>query len=278
MCKFYFYFSWLITGKESRLFFLLSYALVDFFRFFFPFSLLLVDNGKNGNEWPRPSDSPAAKIVDTNVEQTIKEDTSIRTCATCEKVFKTAYAYTRHLCQCKSMVMECSICETKFPNGQQMRKHINETHEGKLWACTYESCYRYFGTKKGMTYHLGEHVQRNFSCASCNEDFVSADELNVHKRSQDHRQRSKQSICKSCKNTFSGKYERDRHFNTTCPFNAERTVKCKVCNYNTGKAKDFLSHLQEKHNSQLQYICTRCLLDFPTSKELDKHQLSCKVK
>ena len=246
-----------------------------FLFFYFP----LVDNGNNTvKETPTPLVSPGVRSLDSNVEQQSKEDTTHKNCSTCNKLFKSQYAYMRHLCHCKSTVMECSICEMKFSNGKQMRQDILEYHEGKLWTCTYEGCFRYFGTKKGMTYHLEEHISKQFSCNSCNEEFVNAEELNTHKKSAAHKQRSKQSVCKPCKSIFSGKYEMDRHYKTTCPFNSERMVKCKVCNQNTGKAHDFLIHLQEKHNSKMHYLCTRCLLDFASEKLLDKHQETCKIK
>ena len=133
-------------------------------------------------ETSTPLASPGAKILDSNVEQQSKEDMTNKNCSTCNKHFNSQYAYTRHLCHCKSAVMECLVCETKFANGNQMKSHILECHGGKLWTCSYEGCFRCFGMKKGMTYHLGEHVNKQFTCNSCNEEFLSAEELNTHKR------------------------------------------------------------------------------------------------
>ena len=162
-------------------------------------------------------------------------------------------------------VHQCSLSETKFADGEQMRNHIIQTHSGKLWPCEQEGCYRYFTTKKGWNYHLGEvHIQKNFSCSPCNEEFSNVEDLSNHKKMPAHKMRSKQSVCKDCKKVFTGKYESTRHFNTACPFNPDRAAKCKVCNVNTGKAREFLAHLKEAHNSKNQYLCTRCLLDFAT--------------
>ena len=175
-------------------------------------------------------------------------------------------------------VHQCSLCETKFADGEQMRNHIIQTHSGKLWPFEQEGCYRYFTTKKGWNYHLGEvHVQKNFSCSPCNEEFSNAEDLSNHKKTPAHKTRSKQSVCKDCKKVFTGKYESTHHFNTACPFNPDRAAKCKVCNVNTGKAREFLAHLKEAHNSKNQYLCTHCLLNFPTEKQLSAHQETCKI-
>ena len=84
--------------------------------------------------------------------------------------------------------------------------------------------------------------------------------------------------CTPCRKEFTGKYELNRHLQSTCPFNPDQQVKCKVCNTSSGTAQDFLKHLREEHNSTSDYLCTRCLLDFTTEKLLLSHLEKCKEK
>ena len=86
----------------------------------------------------KPSDSnlfsPTSQQLDVNVEMVLDENKGFKTCSTCKKVFKLQFTYTRHLCSCKSTVMECSICDFKFTNGEKLREHIVDHHEGKFGA------------------------------------------------------------------------------------------------------------------------------------------------
>ena len=218
------------------------------------------------------------KQVDTNVEQKDKENETAKTCTTCDRWFKSQLVYTRHMNGCKSLNKICSICETTFPDGEQMKKHIVTTHEGKLFPCTVDHCYSYFSTKKGFTYHIGNHEEKNFNCGTCKEVFANSTEFMAHKKTNAHKANSKRTECKACKKIFTGRYEENRHWENVCPFNPERPVKCNVCQTRTGKAQDFLVHLKEEHNFKSNYLCTRCLLDFQTQKLLDGHSQTCKVK
>ena len=90
---------------------------------------------------------------------------------------------------------------------------------------------------------------------SVNKYFPSAGELSLHKMSDEHKKINKCVKCQGCNSTFSGKFEAERHFKSTCVFNPKREVKCGVCKTETGLACDFLKHLQSKSTLLLQGIC-----------------------
>ena len=174
--------------------------------------------------------------------------------------------------------MECSICNYKFTDGDKLREHIVDYHEGKLWCCTAPNCFTYFSLKKGKIYHEGTHFKKELTCSHCNEMFEMLTQLAEHKKSPEHKACSKKMKCTPCQKDFTGKYELNRYLQSTCPFNPDRQVKCKLCNTSSGTAHDFLKHLREEHNSTSDYLCTRCLLDFATEKLLLNHLEKCKKK
>ena len=71
---------------------------------------------------------------------------------------------------------------------------------------------------------VGENY-KTLTCSPCNEAFSNAEQLNNPKRTASHKSKSKQSVCKPGQRVFMGKYDCNRHFNTVCPLNPERTVK-----------------------------------------------------
>ena len=77
------------------------------------------------------------------------------------------------------------------------------------------------------------------------------------KKTEEHRKNTKQTECQGCEHKFHGKYEAKRHFDSSCYFNPERNVKCTICNIVTGKAKHFLEHLKEEHNTYKTQILTK---------------------
>ena len=229
--------------------------------------------------YPTKLEKTAPKTFDANVEQTVKEDTKPKQCETCGKEFKSPLAYSRHLLPCKSAVNECHICETKFEDAEQLKLHTIDQHDGNIWVCMEEGCYSSFATKKGLQYHSSTvHSAKTFNCSACNESYPTQEELSMHKKSSSHKSKTKKSPCPGCSKMFNIKHDAVRHFDSCCPFNPDRQVKCKVCNTGIGRAIDFLKHLREKHNCTSNYMCTRCLLDMPTKKSLEEHLLSCKVK
>ena len=217
------------------------------------------------------------KTLDTNVEQQQKEDSQMRNCSTCKKDYKSNLAFSRHLLKCKNKINECYICETDFQDAQELKVHHIDNHDGQVFVCLEENCFGAFSTKKGLTYHTKvDHSEKGFDCETCVQSFSTQEELNSHHRSANHKAKSKQRVCKGCGKSFNTKHDTDRHFLNSCPFNPERVAKCRVCNVNTGKASDFLEHLQKKHNSTSEFLCTRCLLDMPCTASLEDHLKTCK--
>ena len=216
--------------------------------------------------------------MDTNVEMIKSEDEKSVICSTCKKTYKLQLAYTRHINSCKMSHNQCSMCSTKFSSNEQLKEHIIQSHEGKVFVCPYEDCYIAYATKKGLKYHQGTHAMKQFNCSTCSLSFNSSEELQTHKKNPEHKNYAKRAKCSGCGKVYNSKHEAEWHFDKSCLFNPDRIVKCFVCMKMTGKAKDFLEHLKEKHNSAAVCICTRCLLSFPNAKSKEKHLETCKIE
>ena len=197
-------------------------------------------------------------------------------CTLCKTVFKTQLLHTQHLNACKSSKLICSLCDEKLPDVSELWKHIAECHPGKLFMCTINGCPFSFTSRKGLEYHIGNiHTGKAFNCSPCKMSFNSAQELNEHKRSQDHKSRQKPVECKGCKKSYIGKYEAERHFESSCLFNPDRNVKCIICKKVSGPASELLGHLKKVHESKAKFLCTRCLKEISSQKKLDKHLKTC---
>ena len=219
---------------------------------------------------------PARKSMDTNVEMVQKEAKTTETCDTCGKTFTSQFAFSRHVNSCKTKNLECSGCKAKFDDMQELKTHIGKVHKGKLFVCEEdENCYFTFSTKKGLLYHEATH--KRITCEACDEIFDNSDDLSTHKKSRQHKQNATKSNCVGCRRQFTSRHKAQRHFESTCPHNPNRVVKCTVCKEKVGKAKDFLTHLKTVHNFKTNYMCTRCLCDVSTSKKLDAHLEKCHV-
>ena len=193
-------------------------------------------------------------------------------------MFKTQLSHTQHLNSCKSSKLICSICDEKLPEVSKLWKHIEETHPGKLFACAINECPFSLTSRKGLEYHIGNvHTGKEFNCSPCKQLFNSAQELNEHKRSQDHKSRRKPVECKGCKKSYIGKYEAERHFENSCLFNPNRNVKCNICKKVTVPASELLGHLKKEHESKAKFLCTRCLKEISSQKKLDEHLKTCKM-
>ena len=77
---------------------------------------------------------------------------------------------------------QCSMCSTKFSSNEQLKEHIIQSHEGKLFVCPYEDCYIAYATKKGLKYHQGTHTMKQFNSSMCSLSFNSLEELQTHKK------------------------------------------------------------------------------------------------
>lgn len=199
-------------------------------------------------------------------------------CSLCKVVFKTQLSHTRHLNSCKSAKLICSLCDQKLPTVSELRKHIGEEHPGKLFVCTTNGCTFSFTSRKGLEYHMGNtHSGKEFNCSPCKLSFDTAQELNEHKKTLDHKSRRKPVECRGCKKTYIGKYEAERHYEKSCFFNPDRNVKCNICKKSNGPASELLGHLKKEHDSKAKLLCTRCLKEISSQKKLDEHLKTCKM-
>ena len=221
----------------------------------------------------------------TPTPSTQPKEKQVFTCTTCTNKFPSHFAYNKHLAKCKNSANTCFVCDCKFDSPEEVREHQKSqiTHKGKFFLCEKDDCLFSSMTKKGLTYHIeATHSGSKgpkYTCDACDEVFTDRDTLSDHKKSPEHKQKTKTTPCPgNCGRMFSGNFEAKRHYKNSCCFNKERSVKCTVCNIKTGAAKDFLSHLQKEHASANKYLCTRCLLDMPNVQVLNQHQKKCMVR
>ena len=195
-------------------------------------------------------------------------------CAICKKKFKTDFSLIRHENKCQFENLECYMCNTKFGDSDQLKDHVSKVHKGKVFVCPEDKCYFMFSTSKGLVYHAATH--RSVECEVCECTFGTVEELNAHKKSREHKVNTSKTDCPGCKRQFSGLHEATRHFNQSCPYNENRHVKCNSCKVKVCASK-LLDHLKEEHGCTNKFLCTRCLLDLTTSKQLSNHLKKCCV-
>ena len=80
--------------------------------------------------------SSSGKTLDTNVEMIKAEDEKSVICSTCKRTYKSQLAYTRHINSCKMLHNQCSMCSTQFSSNKELKEHIIESHEDKLFVNT----------------------------------------------------------------------------------------------------------------------------------------------
>ena len=203
------------------------------------------------------------------------------TCTTCTNKFPSHFAYNKHVAKCKTKANTCFLCDAKFNSIEEVRTHQKSeiSHAGKVFLCESDNCVFASTTSKGLTYHIeNTHMEpkAKLTCQVCDEVFNDRDSLSDHKKTPEHKKKTKKTPCPgNCGRMFTGNYEAKRHYTKSCCFNKDCNVKCNVCNCKTGAAKNFLSHLHEHHASVNKYLCTHCLLDMPSVQALNLHQKSC---
>ena len=100
-------------------------------------------------------------------------------CTHCDKKFSTKSKLRKHLRyhNLKNITYECPICNQIFPKKIDLKRHLEEVHEGKCPECN---------TKFSHVYELINHVQlghegkKPHNCSYCDKSFYEKIKLKKH--------------------------------------------------------------------------------------------------
>ncbi|XP_050676683.1 zinc finger protein 675-like isoform X6 [Leptidea sinapis] len=106
-------------------------------------------------------------------------------CAACEKLFQSQKSLRIHV-QRDHLVernFECSMCDMKFFEKQEMILHMVKHSGEKLFQC--DVCKKSYGRKKTLREHIRIHLDdRRFKCQYCDKAFVQKCSWRGHMRSK----------------------------------------------------------------------------------------------
>ena len=160
-------------------------------------------------------------------------------CTHCDKKFSTKSKLRKHLRyhNLKNITYECPICNQIFPKKIDLKRHLEEVHEGKCPECN---------TKFSHVYELINHVQlghegkKPHNCSLCKKSFAKKSYLKnhtkfVHEGRKPHK-------CSHCGTSFSKRGKLKRHFDSM-----HGKLKCSKCNFGSPSIMKLTRHITVVH-------------------------------
>uniref|UniRef100_A0A8D8B706 Zinc finger protein 337 n=1 Tax=Culex pipiens TaxID=7175 RepID=A0A8D8B706_CULPI len=227
-------------------------------------------------------------------------------CEVCKSVFGSASALRAHMRghAPKTRSHDCPNCDESFICALMLQTHIKETHpDMKNHVC--DLCGRGYPTRKQLLAHMGRHRNpnrerasntpghymchicgkefnlrasfkrhvfnnhtnaRDFKCAVCDKQLVSAEGLKLHLKSHDEQH----FMCSTCGKGFSQPYRLRAHMLLHERELAEE--RCPICNRAFRDKKKLDLHIKS-HTGETEFSCTPCQRFFASDKLLQKHIL-----
>ena len=211
------------------------------------------------------------------------------TCELCKKVVKRLYRhnYKQH----REKRFQCKICEDKFAENNQLKKHmsrhINEQHTCLNCPESFSSfrnlthhnqskhnrdivavdahicnkCQKSFSDKGNLENHKKRvHVLRKFECVICSSKFKTNPDLNKHRRGHT----KEKAKCDDC-----GKMVRNIVLHKKVHGN--RDFKCNICEKDYKRKSHLSAHTERQHGKEVMKPCGICAKTFPTAQNLRIH-------
>ena len=189
---------------------------------------------------------------------------SVYFCSKCGKEFKKSGSHLKHEKSCQSILsFGCMICETKFTNEEQLKRH-EKIHVNERLQC--DICLKTFTHPNGFAQHKKSHIEQRFECSEIGCDQIFRTSFNLKKHVKSHKE-IKKLDCDICGRHFGGAWNLKRHMLTHAglkPFQCGQCPKSFTCE------KDMNAHMIA-HSGQKGFKCPICPSAFTHLRGLQQH-------
>ncbi|XP_056602359.1 zinc finger Y-chromosomal protein 1 [Triplophysa dalaica] len=157
-------------------------------------------------------------------------------------------------------VYPCMLCGKKFKSRGFLKRHTRNHHQEVLTRKKYQCTDCDFTTNKKASFHnhMEVHTLSNkapFECETCGKEFHQQAALFSHRLQHHHREQKAPTAIAS----------------PLPPSAANKTHKCKFCDYETAEQGLLNRHLLAVHSKSFPHICVECGKGFRHPSELKKH-------
>uniref|UniRef100_A0A673JXF4 Zinc finger Y-chromosomal protein 1-like n=1 Tax=Sinocyclocheilus rhinocerous TaxID=307959 RepID=A0A673JXF4_9TELE len=157
-------------------------------------------------------------------------------------------------------VYPCMLCGKKFKSRGFLKRHTRNHHQDALSRKKYQCTDCDFTTNKkaSLHNHMEVHALSNkapFECETCGKEFHQQAALFSHRLQHHHQEQKSPTAIAS----------------PLPPAAANKTHKCKFCDYETAEQGLLNRHLLAVHSKSFPHICVECGKGFRHPSELKKH-------
>lgn len=181
-------------------------------------------------------------------------------CRFCDKVFIKKLMLLEHISNDHSdLEFDCKLCGKQFKKSfEDFARHEEEKHDKE---CRY--CEKKFIRRTSLISHVtSEHVDKNFFCKFCSQDFGREFEKCLKHEDVDHEFK-----CENCDKCYVDKSVHDKHSLDVHGVSVGLDLKCGQCQARFSNTGAFREHFKVPH----KVYCSLCELRFPTYNNLNEH-------
>ncbi|XP_066249499.1 uncharacterized protein [Euwallacea similis] len=187
-------------------------------------------------------------------------------CNYCEEYFETKDILDNHNAEIDHVNGSCKICNKKIlpskRNGifKKMRYHLEVNHRATD-ARSCPMCGKIFKYITNLDRHIRSvHEKQKFMCQYCDKPLQRKYDLRIHIERNHPEKVGTDLISK-----FPDRYIKDS--------NDAISAQCQLCDRRFANTHSFYVHTDREHDNFRYYACQICPEEFPTFKDLRKHQM-----
>lgn len=188
-------------------------------------------------------------------------------CPQCDKKFHSSKSLALHVrVEHEGIRHSCHICSKDFKYAKSLRDHLDKHSKVKAYHCT--TCNKDFNYKSSYDNHIKLHEPKNFKCAnsSCDKEFITQSQLNVHQKMHSEQ---KEHQCSHCDKAYHLKKHLTRHLAS----HSDRNFICELC-ATEFTFKSSYTHHMSLHYQGKKFKCEDCEKAFATNYKLKKHLIT----